>query len=69
MEPEALLLCSQEPTASLCSEIHFNINLSMHESSEWSPPFRFSNQNCICISHLFHICYMFHPSHTLIWSW
>jgi len=34
-------------------------------SSTWSLPFRFSNQNIVCISHLSHTCYMLHQSHPL----
>jgi hypothetical protein len=30
----------------------------MPRSSKWSLPFRFSNQNIICISHISHACYM-----------
>jgi hypothetical protein len=26
-------------------------------------PFRFSDPNCVCISHLSHVCYMTRPSH------
>jgi hypothetical protein len=33
-------------------------------SSAWSLPFRFPDQNFVCISHLFHACCMSHPSHT-----
>jgi hypothetical protein len=29
---------------------------SMPRSSEWSLPFRFSDQNIACISHLSHAC-------------
>jgi len=36
---------------------------SMRRSSELSLPFRFSNQNSECISHLSHVCYMPRPSH------
>jgi hypothetical protein len=32
-------------------------------SSEWSLPFRFSDQHFVYISHLPHACYMTHPSH------
>jgi len=44
--------------------IHFNIIFpSMSTSSERSLPFRFSNQNIACISHLSpHSCYMLSPS-------
>jgi hypothetical protein len=42
-------------------KIHFNIIISpTPRSSEWSLPFRLSNQNSICISHLTHACYMSH---------
>jgi hypothetical protein len=37
---------------------HYNILPSTSRSSEWSLPFRFSNWNIVCISHLFHACYM-----------
>jgi len=37
--------------------IHSNIILpSTLRSLKWSLPFRFSNQNFVCISHLFHAC-------------
>jgi hypothetical protein len=43
---------------------HSNIILpSTTRSSEWSLPFRFSNQSTVCISHLSHACYMPLPSH------
>jgi hypothetical protein len=32
-------------------------------SSEWSPSFRLSDQNFICISHLSHACYLPRSSH------
>jgi hypothetical protein len=38
----------------------------MPRSSEWYLPFRFSNQNTACISHLPHACYM--SSCHLHWS-
>jgi len=31
---------------------------STPKSSEWSFLFRFSDQNFVCISYLFHVCYM-----------
>jgi hypothetical protein len=44
--------------------IHSNITLpSTPRSSEWSRPFRFSNQNFVCISHLSHSCCMSHSSY------
>jgi hypothetical protein len=35
----------------------------MPRSSTWSLPFRLSNQNIVCISHLSHVCYMTCLSH------
>jgi len=77
METESSLPCSQEPaTGSYLQsdasnphlppyfpKIHCNIIISsMSRFLEWSLPFRFSNQTSICISHLFHVCYMYrHP--------
>jgi len=45
------------------SKTHFNIIFPMPTSSEWSRPFRFANQNIVCISHLSHVCSMPRPSH------
>jgi len=43
---------------------HFSmILLPMLKSSKWSLPFRFSNQNFVCIPHLSHVCCMTHPPH------
>jgi hypothetical protein len=39
-----------------------NIFPSTPRSSEWSFPFRFSNQHFICISHLSYACYIPRPS-------
>jgi hypothetical protein len=39
--------------------MHSNINSSTSRSSEWSLPFRFSDKNLVCISHLalyIHVC-------------
>jgi hypothetical protein len=33
-------------------------------SSEWSPLFKFSNQNIVCIFHVFHACYITRPFYT-----
>jgi len=44
-------------------KIHFNIILSTPKFSEWSLPFRFSDQNVLCISYLSHLCYMPRPSY------
>jgi len=45
-------------------KIHFNIIFpSTPRYSEWSLPFRFSDQNVVCISRLSHACYMSRPSH------
>jgi hypothetical protein len=44
--------------------IHFNnIFPPTPRSFEWSLPFRFTNQNCVCISHSSRACYISHPSH------
>jgi hypothetical protein len=46
------------------SRIYSNVIFpSTHRSSEWPLPFKFSNQNIVCISHRSHVCYMCHPSH------
>jgi len=48
------------------SKFHSNIILqTMPMSSEWSLPFRFSDQNFLRISHLTHACYMLRPSRPL----
>jgi hypothetical protein len=67
MEPESSLPCTQQPATGQYPEpdesnlhpryhlpnIHFNIILpSMPTSSEWSRPFKLSNQNFARISHL-----------------
>jgi len=39
-------------------KIHYNIFLYTPKSSAWSLPFRFSDQNYICFSHLHFSCYM-----------
>jgi hypothetical protein len=36
---------------------------STPRSSEWSLPFRFSNENIACIFNLSHACYISSPSH------
>jgi hypothetical protein len=55
------------PFPSYFSMSHSNIFLlSMHRSSKWSFPFRLFEQNFVCISHLFHMCYMPYSSHS--WS-
>jgi hypothetical protein len=74
MEPEASLPCSQEPaTGPYLNQMHtiFNlppdflrsilIFLSMPRSFEWSLSFRFSDQKFVCISNLYHACYMPRP--------
>jgi hypothetical protein len=46
------------------SKIRSNIILpSMPRSSEWSLPFRFSDHNFVCVSHLSNACNMSRPSH------
>jgi len=41
--------------------MHFNIiSPPTPKSPKWSLPFRFSNQNFVSISHLFHMSYMIH---------
>jgi len=77
MEPQSLLPCSQEPATgpilsqnnlvhtltTYFSKIHSNICFpSMPRSSEQSSPFRFSDQNTVCMSNFSHACYMPHPS-------
>jgi len=76
MEPENLLLPSQRPTTgpyadpdasspqlpTLFPKIRPNIFPSMPRSSEWYFPFRFSEQNFVCISHLSRACYMLRSS-------
>jgi len=48
------------------SKIHSNIIFQSTSSScDRSLPFRISNQNLLCISHLSHAIYMPHPSHPL----
>jgi len=45
-------------------KIHYNITLlSTSGSSKLSLPFRFPNQNIVCISHLIHTCCMPRPFH------
>jgi hypothetical protein len=79
MEPEASLPCSQGPATGPYNEpdelspnllIHFakirsNIILpSTPRSPEWALlPFRFANQNVICISHFTQECYMSRTSY------
>jgi hypothetical protein len=61
--------CLQEPASSTCSHMHlvftlpcfrlkiyFNILPSMPRSSGWFLSFRFSDQNCVYISHFCHPC-------------
>jgi len=46
-------------------KIHSNIIfLSTPRSSMWSPPFRFSDTNFVCIFHLYHARYM--PAHLIL---
>jgi hypothetical protein len=58
-------------------KIHSSIIfLSTHRSSKWYLPFRFSNQNFVCISYVTHAWYMLlqsHPPwldhpHSILWS-
>jgi hypothetical protein len=42
---------------------HTDIFPSTPTSCEWFLPFRFTDNNFLCISHLCHACYMSHPSH------
>jgi len=44
-------------------KIHSNIFPSTLRSSDLCLPFRFSNQNFICTSHISHACYVPRPSH------
>jgi hypothetical protein len=69
-DSEGSLLCSQEPTNGCYSEPHkpsshllslkFILISSFHllSSPKWSVPFKFTNQNFLCISHLSRECYM-----------
>jgi len=51
------------------SGIHSNIIFtSTTMSCKWSLPFRFSNQNILCISHSSHPYYTLHSSRSSIWS-
>jgi len=55
--PEPYATISQPPP--YFSKIKSNIIFSYTpRSSEWSPTFRFTDQNFVCISHFFHACYM-----------
>jgi hypothetical protein len=80
MEPEGSSHCSQHPATGPYPDPHessphpptlflnflFNIILtSTPRSSEWSLPFRYSDQNCIRVCYLSHACYIFCPSHPL----
>jgi len=48
-------------------KIHSNIILpSTSVSFAWSFPFRLSDQNAVCVSHIFHACYMHRPSHSML---
>jgi len=82
MQPEGSLQCSQKPASGPYEPDASNPHLPtvfpylgsfMHRSSEWSLPFRFTNKNIVCISHLSHLYYMphsFHPPwfyHPNIW--
>jgi len=77
MEPEGSLPCSQDPATgsypepyassshppTLIPKIHSNVILPLTpKSSEWSLPFRISDQNIVHISHLSSACYMPRPS-------
>jgi len=76
MEPESSLhnsppldpiLSQMNPvhtSPSCCPKNHSNIiHSSTTTSSEWSLPFRFSDQNLLCLYHLYHLCYMPRPSY------
>jgi len=60
-QPLITVLSHMHPLHSFPSyfpKIHSNIiSLPMPRSSEWFLPFRFSDQNFVCISHLSHVCY------------
>jgi hypothetical protein len=73
MEPEGSTLCSQGPFICPCPKPHHPVHTfpsyhrkivlilsfpSTPSSSNWSLPFRFSNQNMLCIFRLSHSCYM-----------
>jgi hypothetical protein len=73
MEPENPLLFSQQPATGLCSETHVSIHAlpayfpnihsniilpSTPRSFVLSLPFRFSNQNFLCISHSINVRYI-----------
>jgi hypothetical protein len=51
------ILCQMNPVYILEFNILFNIILTfMSRSPKWPPPFRISDGNFVCISHLFHAC-------------
>jgi len=44
------------------TKIHSNIIFPFPiRSSEWPLPFKFSNRNVVCVSVVFHACYMSRP--------
>jgi hypothetical protein len=45
--------------------MHSNTLPSTPRCFAWSLPFRFSDQNVLCISHFSHACYMLRPCHPL----
>jgi len=65
--PLVSVLCQVHPVhifSSYFPTIHYVITFSpTPRSSEWCFPFRFSNQNILYISLLFHTCYM--PAHLI----
>jgi len=64
MDPILSQINSVHNLASSFLKFHLNIIFTATPTSpKWSLPFRFSNQNYICISHLSHACDMPHPSH------
>jgi len=61
--------CIQSVPSHRFPRSHSNVILPyMPRSSAWSLPFRLSIQNIVCICHLFHACYMSHPSCTLLFD-
>jgi hypothetical protein len=71
--PPSWVRCIQSTFPPYIPKIHSNIILLyISKSSEWSVPFRFSNQNFVYISHYSHAYYMTGPVigyHSLKYYW